>query len=65
MGRTYRNFDITMNEHKQTSFNKNRNSHYANHLKDEKYNFDMNFDILYTVNKSNKLKLLEALEIIT
>lgn len=46
IGRTYRNFETRINEHKRSYVNRKSNSNYAVHLFEENHTFDHNFKIL-------------------
>ncbi|KAK9879490.1 hypothetical protein WA026_006560 [Henosepilachna vigintioctopunctata] len=63
IGRTFRNFQIRLSEHKRSFEKKKTDSHYANHLIDENHKFSSEFEILYRENKGSKLNLLESLQI--
>lgn len=64
IGQTGRSFKSRNTDHK-IAYLKNlpEKSHFASHILQSNHDYDNNFDILHTCNKSLKLDLLEAMEI--
>lgn len=63
IGQTGRSFYKRIKEHKDCYRLQTNNSHYAKHLLEEAHDFNSEFKILHTENKSLKLNNLEILEI--
>ena len=59
MGQTERSFENRMKEHKFSYIKNKTDSHYDLHLTNGSHNFNDNFKILHTENKSLRLNLLE------
>ncbi|XP_045466683.1 uncharacterized protein LOC123675373 [Harmonia axyridis] len=63
IGQTERSFKKRIHEHQKSFTSNTTHSTYANHLKECRHEFNNNYQILHTENKSSRLTLLESLEI--
>ena len=63
VGQTGRSFAERIDDHECSYFKEDGKSNYANHVIDELRSFNSDLKILHQVEKSNRLNLLETLEI--
>ena len=63
IGQSGRSYSKRIKEHQASFVNGKTDSHYANHIRESGHNFNNNYKILHSENKSNKLNLLESLEV--